>query len=208
MITDYASLQSEVIDWLNRPDLAAKVPVFIQLAEAEIAADVRRKTIRNTVTFTQAAFPLPADCGELRSLHLVTGITGWDGPIDICTPEMLADFRTVLAASGRPVKAGVVGTDLLLVPAPDQAYQAELTYYEKLVSLSTTSTTNSILLEAPNIYLWGALLQAEPYLKNDSRIATWQSKYDTGVAKLDAKREREETAASLRPMRLPVVFGG
>lgn len=207
MITDYTTLQAEVLDWLNRPDLAAKVPVFIQLAEAEMSSDVRRKTIRSTVTFNQGAFPLPADCAELRSIHLSTGTSGYDGPIDVCTPDMLAEFRTALSASGRPRKAAIVGTDLLLVPAPDKAYPAELTYYEKLVPLSSAST-NSILTESPNIYLFGALLQAEPYLKNDSRIQTWQSKYDAGVAKLDSKREREESAASMRPMRLPVVFGG
>ena len=119
---------------------------------------------------------------------------------------MLADFRTSLSATGRPRKAAIVGTDLLLVPAPDTAYKAEITYYEKLVPLSSANT-NSILQEAPNIYLFGALLQAEPYLKNDSRIATWQQKYDSVVAKLYSKREREESAASLRPVRLPVVFG-
>jgi hypothetical protein len=207
MITDYTSLQAEVLDWLNRPDLAAKVPVFIQLAEAEMSSDVRRKTIRSTVTFNQAAFPLPADCAELRSIHLSTGTSGYDGPIDVCTPDMLAEFRTSLSASGRPRKAAVVGTDLLLVPAPDKAYPAELTYYEKLASLSSTITSNTTLTDAPDLYLKGSLLQAEAYLEHDERIPTWRTDYDNAIEQLNLQREREEYGASTKPVRLPVVFG-
>src|SRR4051812_13171953 len=93
----YSQLQAAIIKWANRDgdtDFAAQVPDFIALNEAELRRRLRRRVLRATVTFNQAAFPLPADCAELRSARLVTGLPGVDGPIDKCTPDTLADFRT------------------------------------------------------------------------------------------------------------------
>lgn len=206
----YANLQTAIIAWANRvgdPDFAAQVPDFIALNEAELRRRLRRRVVRATVTFTAATFPLPQDCSELRSAHLVTGISGYDGPIDLCTPDMLADFRTALSATGRPRKMGVVGTDLLLVPAPDKTYAAEITYFEKLASLSSTTTSNTTLADSPDLYLKGSLLQAEAFLEHDERIPMWRSDYDNAIEQLNLQREREEYGASIKPARLPVVFG-
>ncbi len=32
---------------------------------------------------------------------------------------------------------------------------------------------NWLLINHPDAYLYGALMEAEPYMKNDQRIATW-----------------------------------
>ncbi|MBB3226995.1 hypothetical protein FHW69_001596 [Luteibacter sp. Sphag1AF] len=41
MINDYSTLQAAVAAWLSRADLAARIPDFIQLAEARISAEIR-----------------------------------------------------------------------------------------------------------------------------------------------------------------------
>ena len=80
-------------------------------------------------------------------------------------------------------------------------------YYESLDPLTTTNATNVVLDEAPDAYLFGALLQAEPYLEHDDRIPIWREKFDRAIDQLNDVRDREEYMASLRPIRLPVVFG-
>jgi hypothetical protein len=106
-----------------------------------------------------------------------------------------------------PRYGAVVDGTLLLVPSPAESYPAEIIYFEALIPLGADVATNSTLDAAPDLYLFGALVEAEPYLEHDERIATWKTKFESALADLNDAREREEYNASLRPIRLPVVFG-
>lgn len=204
--SNYTELKAAVAVWLNRTDLTAVIPDFISLAEAQISRRLRRSTVRATVTVSEAAYVLPSTVAELRSLRLVTADTRKDIAIVICSPEILNEHRAVWPAVGRPRYAAVVGGSLLLVPAPDGAYSLEMSYFPKLVPLSGTNLTNIVLTEAPDLYLYGALLQSAPYLEHDERIPVWAGGFETALKELEMVREREEFNASLRPARLPRVF--
>lgn len=205
-LSDYTELKAAVATWLNRTDLTAVIPDFISLAEAQITRRLRRSTVRATVTVSEAAYVLPSTVAELRSLRLVTSDTRKDVAIAICSPEILNEHRAVWPAIGRPRYAAVVGGSLLLVPAPDAAYSLEMSYFPKLVPLSAANLTNIVLTEAPDLYLYGALMQSAPYLEHDERIPVWAGGFETALKELEMVREREEFNASLRPARLPRVF--
>ena len=204
--SNYTALQNSIAKELNRTDLSDAIPGFIVLAEAEIARRVRRKTITRSIQIAAVSTPLPADCAELRSCRLVTGFPTLDLPLRNGTPEMLAEVRADYAIAGRPVAFTVTDGALVVAPAPDSAYTVELQYFERLASLSETTATNSVLLEAPDIYFYGALIHSAPYLEHDERLATWSGLFEKAVVQLDEAREREETNASIRPVRLPRVF--
>lgn len=209
LITDFASLQANIADYLNRDDLTAVIPTFIQLCEKKIARNVRRKTIRNAA-FSLAAESntLPNDCAEVRSVIPVTGTPFLDRALRIVTQPMWADAKALnWATSGRPCVASVIDTTTLLIaPPPDQTYTAILTYYQSLAPLSNSNTTNTVLTEAPDIYLYGSLAEAAPYLEHDARIQVWKGAFYDAMAELDTQRQREETAAALHIARLPTHF--
>jgi hypothetical protein len=204
VLNTYAGLQAAVATFLARTDLTEQIPGFIQLVEAQITRVLRRTTVRASVTISGASYTLPANVAELRSLRLVTTSTGSDVPIKIVTPEQLTESRAARSVVGRPSLAAVVGSTLLLVPACDQAYTMEMTYFDRLIPLSAANASNVVLAEAPDLYLFGALKEAAPFLEHDERTPLWESKYNTALAQLEAVREREEFGASLRPSRLPV----
>lgn len=206
-LTNYTGVKAAVAKFLNRTDLTDDIPGFITLVEAQISRVLRRTTIRATVGIFGASYALPASVKELRSLRLVTGSPSQDLPIVICTPEILAERRAGRSAVGRPTHAAVVAGSLLFVPACDQAYSLEMSYFEALVPLSSTNPSNNVLVEAPDLYLFGALKEATPFLEHDERAPLWETKYGTALEQLEAVREREEFNASIRPMRLPRVFG-
>lgn len=208
MIDSYTSLKTAVEKWLDRDDedIVERIPEFIQLAEATIRRRVRRKTIRTSLVVSQESTAMPSDCVELRSIYPRTSVYSKDKPLDIVTPEQLITIRAQSAPSGRPRAASLVGGQILLAPTPDQSYTLEIIYYEKLSPLSTSNNTNSVLIESPDVYLFGALAEAEPYVKNDDRVALWKSKFDGAVDEIDKARTAEEYNASLRKARLPTVF--
>ena len=78
------------------------------------------------------------------------------------------------------------------------------TYY--LFTILHVDPFLSIIVTMPLMFLYGALLQAAPFLEHDTRTAVWQSKFDNAIEQLNNVRDREEYNASIRPIRLPIVF--
>lgn len=205
-LSTYTELQASVASWLNRSDLTAQIADFIALAEAVLKRRLRRKTVRASVPVASASVSLPTDCAELRSISFVSSSLYRDLPIRIGTPEQLAETRARSAPTGRPIAAAVIAGQLVFAPAPDAVYTADLTYFQQLTPLSVGAPTNTLLTEAPDAYLFGALLQSAPYLEHDERIPVWQSKFDAAIDELNAVREHEELNASVRPVRLSRPF--
>ena len=70
-------------------------------------------------------------------------------------------------------------------PTPSNDIDFELLYYQKLDALSNSNADNWLLLEAPDVYLYGALLHSAPYLAEDQRVAIWAQMYSASVARLN-----------------------
>lgn len=201
-LTSYTELKASVADWLNRTDLTTQVPDFISLAEAEMKRRLRRSSTRTTITISAEETTPPSDLAELRSMHLESGSPGQDYPIRVGTPEMVAERRARNSAvSGRPSDACVVAGKIVVAPTPDQSYTARIVYFTQLTALSGSQASNPILVEAPDAYLFGSLLQAAPYLEHDERLPVWQGKFDNAINQLNVVRENEEHGASLRAVR-------
>jgi hypothetical protein len=108
---------------------------------------------------------------------------------------------TAYIAPGKPQYFSIVGGQIRVLPVPDSTYTAELTYYAKLSKLSTSVATNWLLTQAPDVYLYGALLQASPYLKDDARITVWASLYQRGLDELQIADDRGATSGGAIMMR-------
>jgi hypothetical protein len=109
--------------------------------------------------------------------------------------------------AGRPTDCAFVDGYFYFAPEPDQTYTAELFYHSTLAPLSSTVSTNAVLDDAPDAYLYGTLAAAEPFLEHDDRAATWMTLHTTAVNELNALREEIEFTLSTKDVRLPTVFG-
>jgi hypothetical protein len=69
-------------------------------------------------------------------------------------------------------------THWLIAPTPASAYNFEVLYYERVQPLDSSNQTNWFTQYAPQALLYGSLLQAMPFLKNDDRMGMWQQNYD------------------------------
>ena len=206
-LTTYTELKAAVADWLNRTDLTAVIPDFISLAEAEMKRRLRRTTESTTIYISTGNMDGPTDMAEAIALRLSTGQGYSDTPLRLCTPEMLWERRARNGGTtGRPTDFAFYDGQLQFAPEPDQSYDGILLYYQQLTPLSGSVATNDVLEEAPDAYLFGALLQAAPYVEHDERIGVWQMKFDNAVEQLNEMRARESYGAGPKEMRLPVVF--
>ena len=74
-------------------------------------------------------------------------------------------------------------------------------YYAKTPVLSDTDTSNWILEYAPDVYIYGALLQAAPYLGDDARIQIWAGLFSGALEALNLDSMKAKTSG---PMKMGV----
>ena len=179
-ISTYAELQTAVANWLDRDDLTDRIPEFITLAEAKMNRRLRISLMENISTAIstvggQRDYSLPTGFNGMREFHLTTNPLT---PLSYLTPEMM-NRMWAGSTSGKP-RAFTLFSDggtrkIKLGPAPDVVYTTSMLYLKKIDNLSVANPTETMLTENPDIYLYGALLEAEPFLMNDGRIQTWGS---------------------------------
>lgn len=194
-ITTYAELKTAIADWLNRDDLTATIPNFISLAEAQFNRTIRHRKMvtRSNATLDTPYFAVPADWLQNIRFQLNTNPTT---PLLFVTPEQASEERLTYSASGQPLFYTMVGQQFQVVPSPDTSYDSELLYYAKIPALSDSVTTNWLLTESPDIYLYGALVQSAPYLKEDERIGVWAGLYQQLFSDMMLADERARIGSS------------
>jgi len=69
-------------------------------------------------------------------------------------------------------------------PAPDQAYPVEIIYYAEVQPLDAQNQQNLWTAVAPQAMLYGALLQAQGYLKALDKLPVWKGYYTDAIAAL------------------------
>lgn len=187
----YTELKTQVADWLNRTDLTAVIPSFVSLAEKALARRLRVRQMLTATTLDVNAelVALPDDYAEWRALALSTS----NGPMPVryVTPDRANLLMP--PETDQPAYFSVEGTSLRFIPAPDQDYTARLLYYATLPVLSADVTTNWLLEEAPDVYLYATLIEAAPYLRDDERVPVWREQLERRVTDFVAASERSQT---------------
>jgi len=209
-INTYATLQTAVANWLDRSDLTDRIPEFIALAEARMNRVLRLAIMLNVDETTLGGatalvagtrdYALPSGYLQMVDFHLRTSpIT----TLSYLTPEnmnrMWAGSQTgrTLAytifsdnASGTPIKKVRLG------PSPDSGYDYSMMFYKKIDALSDSNTTEQMLTNNPDVYLYGALLEAEPFLMNDQRVGLWLAAFEKAIADLQEQDNKDRHSGS------------
>jgi hypothetical protein len=141
-----------------------------------------------TTVSGSATVTLPSDFLEIRDLYVVG------------TPRQVLTYMAPSAFSrnsradetGKPLDYTINSTTIELAPYPDAAYSLKLLYYKKPVVLSNANTSNEFLVNTPDALLYGALMEAEPYLMNDARVQVWASMYQQAISNANDSNDAAE----------------
>ena len=194
--TNYSDLKTEIANYLGRDDLTSQIPTFIRLAEERLRRDLRirqmLKVATATTTVDDSTVSLPSDFLAMKDLHI-------DGnPVRVLQFQNTSNFFRNSRSSdkGVPTMYTLLGSEFQFAPYPDAEYTLRMVYYYKPDFLSDSNSSNLFLANCPDLLLYGALAEAEPYLMNDERTQTWASLYDRGVASLRASDDDGEYPSS------------
>lgn len=194
----FDSLQGDIRSYLERGSVNDQtvynqLPSLINLAERRISNELKILGFIVAATFTLqagvAVVQKPDRWRQTVSINVGNATSGtilrtqllprsqeyirsyWPDETQTAPPKFYADYNY---------------SSLLLGPTPDQAYPAEILYYEEPALLDATNQTNWITQYAPSLLLYSTLLECMPFLKKDDRMPMWQSMYDRTAAIFNA----------------------
>jgi hypothetical protein len=178
MATDtYAALQNAIVRWARRTgdmEFSDTVPDFIRMCESKINMRLRLAEQEATATLApvDGVCDLPANYIAWRSVRV------GDATLSQISPEQTDGFRT----AGTPRHFSIVGDDLLLWPPG--AGDVTLGYYAKVPALTTSAPSNWLLTKAPQVYIYGSLIEAAPFTGEDARMGLWVQSFEQSIMDL------------------------
>lgn len=198
--TTFTTLKEDVQRYLERgatmgtdPIIVEQLPRLINLAERRIARELKVQGFSTVVTGTlsagQSVYAKPDRWRDTISMNIGTGAGNttrkqlftrayeyvrqyWPDETLTDEPQFYADYDY---------------THWVFAPTPDADYPFEILYYELPPLLDDSVQSNWLTEYAPQLLLYGTLLEATPFLKNDERIPVWQSMYDRAAAMLNGE---------------------
>ena len=195
-IGTYAELQTAVANWLDRDDLTARIPEFIALAEARFNRVLRLRSMEakytaNTVA-AQRNLALPASYIQMRNFQVNTSPLT---TLSYVTPEIY-DRLWGGSTQGTPKFYTILANEVSLGPIPASVQEVEMLFYKKFDNLSVSTTTNWLITNAPDIYLYGSMLEAEPFIMNDERVPLWAQALQQGISDLQEQDNKDRHSGS------------
>lgn len=191
-LDSYANLKAAVVNISGRNDIAlAVIDEALSVADSEIYANtneplrLRAMETRATASADTASRFLALPTGFLQMRRLKIQNSLGDTDIRYRTPEQLE----VCGDSGIP-RFFTVTSQIEFDKTPDSAYVVEMQYFKRFTIISSSNTTNEILTNYPQIYLYGILTYVYKFAAEEEKANYYQNLFYgaiSGANKQDRK---------------------
>lgn len=192
-IFDYATLVSECEDQLDRDDLTAKFPRFVQMVEAYLKKRLRtldQETITQWLVSSETT-ALPDDCLSIRSLYI-------EGQPDRPLRQVSYPSQEFSGAANTPVAYSRIGDTLKLAPPPDSEIVLEMAYTARFTPLTAESVSNWIIGDHPDLYFYGTLAHAFAYISDTANAQIYGDLFESAINTLVEARNRDRFGSGLQ----------
>ena len=175
-ITNYSQLVARLEDYSLSDDLKERIPDFIMLAEQHMFKKLRgleQDTSENLSTSTSDRFvALPTGYAKLRRLKIdITGNGDYQDLVNVPLELLKIDNSAAM-----PVRYSITN-QIELNRTSDVVYTLQMQFIKKPLPLTSTNTTNDVLTEWPELYLYAALWQLFAYTGEEEDSAKWNAFY-------------------------------
>lgn len=194
-LNTYSALGSAIASWLHRTDITSTIWAdFITLAEARINRELRVREMETEATLTStgvATIGLPSSFLEAKRVYHDASPLN---KLEYITPE---DYyqRYMSSTSGTPEAFTIEGDNMVVGPIPASGTTFKMLYYKQPPALS--STNHGLFLANPDLYLFGSLCEAQPYVKDDKRFPLWNARFEKVLQEAKAKDDRDRHSGSV-----------
>ena len=184
VIMSYDSLVLNIQEYMERndADFIAQIPNLIALAESSIAAELKTYlqliVVETSLATNQTVLNKPARWRKTTSMK-VNG-----QPVLLRGQDFVAQYLSESSGGQPQYYAEYDFNNWNFAPAPDQPYPVEIIYYAEIQPLDESNQQNLWTAIAPQAMLYGALLQAQGYLKALDKLPVWKQYYTDALGAL------------------------
>lgn len=220
-ITTYTNLQTSVSDWLQRADMASRIPDFVTMFEAVCNRRLRLREMETSVGITLGTptyalltetgdelvteadpdIDLTAGAADLPTDYLTWRRVTWTGSprteLEYVHPSILSAWYPT-TPSGIPQHFTIEGSTLKVRPT-DSASMIEFDYYQRIPDLATNST-NWLLTAHPDLYLSGTLYEAFSFIPELEKALLWKARRDELFEEIKLLDKATKGPSSIRVM--------
>lgn len=193
-LANYTDLKAAVATWLNRTDLTDQIPDFITLAETRLNRLLRLRLTEVDAPLTVAAsgttVALPAAFSEPIGLWVQE--TEYERKL-----RFLESVQMEMREDAGQVEYWTInGSNIEFERPTDRALTLRFRYLSQ-VALSDDSPTNDLLTQHPDVYLFGALCEAGPYLRDTEALSIWDARLQKAIVEVNSEESRSRSLTTL-----------
>lgn len=197
-LSNYGELKEAVKGYLlNRKDMDLRIPQLIALSERRIYRELRcpaNEAVYTKELGTTHYVVLPRDYLECKQMRVIYENRWFE--LDRVSGNEFIKINDS-AGSGLPRVFTRYVDRLFWSPVQDSDMEVSMIYWRDLSGqLVNDYDTNDILRIAPDLYVYGALVESEPYLGHDDRIPVWNDMFNQALAQINAHAHDAEMAGS------------
>ena len=196
-----ATLTSAIQDYLESSEtsLVNNIPNFIKSTEEKILKGVQldefRKNVTGTATADNPYLSMPSDFLAPFSLAVLNN-NSYDY-LKLKHVSFIRDYTPIAATTGDPqYYAEFDSTTFILAPTPSSTLTFELHYFYRPESLSESSGTTWLSINATNALLYGCLAEGAMYLKSFDTMPVYEQRFQECIMMLknlgEAKDVRDQ----------------
>lgn len=194
-LATYADLTTAITTWVHRSDISTNAADFVTLGESRLNNDLRIRQMETTMSTVIAAGVAAVPTNYVESKHFYISSTTPYYWLERKSAEWIYANYSDRSASDIPGFWARDGSNFIFGAYPASAYTVTMVYYNRLIALS--SAVNSVYTSYPGLYLFAALSESAPFLKDDNRVILWEAKYQDLLKKVQKENDREEFSGSI-----------
>lgn len=183
----YEDLKASIERFSHRTDISDVIDDFIDLAENTIDKGLRMRSNesreRASASTSDRYLALPDRFLEMRRLELINGSVTKD--IVYRSPEAMQIADT----SGEP-KYFTITNQIEFDRTPSSAYTIEIVFYKGLNPLSSSNTTNDVLTNYPDLYLYGALYHLNNWTLDAEEMSKYLNLFNVALESANLQEQR------------------
>jgi hypothetical protein len=192
---DKQGLETEVVTWMARDDIAPNVASCITLAEAYFNRRLRVRQQESVIELTPTGGSVTVPDNYLAWRRL-TWLGNPEIDLEYVVPSILTRQYSTLAA-GVPRKFTIEGEFMNIRPV-DDATNVEFNYYAKVPPLTQPADTNWLLDAYPDMYLAGTLAWVNTLVQNNEQFQIWLQACDTIIERAMLLSEKTKGPSAIQ----------
>ena len=192
----YSSLTQDLKDWMENDgtEFSNETDNFIGLSEQRIVRDIDPHAFTtsaySTFNVNDRFVSKPTDALIIRHL-LYLDSDSKRNFLEKKTDEFIYDYWPTSATTGTPKYwTDYNDTELLVAPTPSAALTIEMSYVQRLDTLSSSNTTNWLTINAQELLLFGSLMEACTFSKNREDLQIYSQRYKAAVDSINNQTRR------------------